>query len=117
MTGEAQRRRVRLADHGHGLAADVESLDDRDVVRASLHADAGPPPADARRRLVDAVLDLPQTRQRRKLEATLPLGDTETLSRLQARCQDERTRPAGATLLVDAELPCRDQTDQPGAPR
>ena len=49
MTGEAQRRRVRLADHGHGLAADVESLDDRDVVRASLHADAGPPPADARR--------------------------------------------------------------------
>jgi hypothetical protein len=42
MTGEADRRRATLADDGHGVAADVEPLDDRDVVRASLHADAGP---------------------------------------------------------------------------
>ena len=113
MTGETGFRRVTLPD-GRGVTAEVEPLGDADVVRASLHADAGPPPADARRRLVDAVLDLPEIRARRRLEATLPLGDTETLDRLRARCHDVRTRPAGASLLVDAELPAADPTGDVG---
>ena len=100
-------RKVRLEGDRRGVAADVEALDDLNVLRASLHADAGPSPVGARRRLVDAVLDLPQTRQRRRLEATLPLGDSEGLEQLRARCEHVQTRPAGASVLVDAELPAR----------
>ena len=56
-------------------------------------------------RLVDAVLDLDETRRRHTLEASLPLGDVDALQRLRSRCPDVRTRPAGATCLADAELP------------
>ena len=82
------------------------------MVRASLHAQAGHLPAGTRTRLVDAVLDLPQTRESNRLEATVPLGDAESLDRLRERCDEVLTRPAGASCLVDAALP----TDTAGAP-
>jgi hypothetical protein len=106
MAPEGTARQVLVADHGQVVAAaEVEPLDDQNVVRASLHVNAGHLPVGTHSRLVDAVLDLPQTKGRGKLEATVPLGDAEALDRLRARCRDVRTRPAGATCLVDAELP------------
>jgi hypothetical protein len=105
MALEPNGRHVELAEGGHVVAiADVEPLDDPAVIRASLHAEAGHVPVGSRSRLVDAVLDLPETRMRRKLEATLPLGDAEALDRLRARCEGVQTRAAGASCLVDAEL-------------
>jgi len=105
MTGESNRS-IELVDDGHVVAvADVEPVDGSTVIRASLHTEAGHLPVGARARLVDAVLDLGETRQHRRLEATLPLGDVEALERLRARCEDVQTRPAGATCLVDATLP------------
>jgi hypothetical protein len=116
MATERDGRQVELRDHGQVVAAaDVQPLDPN-IVRASLHADAGHIPVGTRSRLVDAVLDLPEAGERRKLEATLPLGDTESLDRLRTRCQDVQTRPAGASCLVDAELPADDRSDQPGGP-
>jgi hypothetical protein len=117
MAAERDGQLVTLAEDGHVVAtADVEPLDDPNVVRASLHLDAGHLPVGTRSRLVDAVLDLPQTKERRKLEATVPLGDTEALSRLRARCEDVETRPAGASCLVDADLPTPDRSDRPDRP-
>jgi hypothetical protein len=97
---------VTLAENGEVVAlADVEPLEDQGVVRASLHAQSGHLPTGTRSRLVDAVLDLPETRESNRLEATLPLGDAESLDRLRERCDEVQTRPAGASCLVDAALP------------
>jgi len=116
MAPERNGCQVILGDDGRVVAAaDVQPLDPN-VVRASLHAGAGHVPVGTRSRLVDAVLDLSEAGERRKLEATLPLGDTEALDRLRTRCQDVQTRPAGASCLVDAELPAGDRSDGPGGP-
>jgi hypothetical protein len=106
MTGEWNGRSIELVEDGRVVAAaDVEPVDDPTVIRVSLHVEAGHTPVGAQARLVDALLDLRETGRRRKLEATLPLGDVEALERLRARCEDVQTRPAGATCLVDAILP------------
>ena len=106
MSAERDVRQVIVAEHGEVVAvADVEPTDDQGVIRASLHAQAGHLPTGARTRLVDEVLDLPQTKDGNRLEATLPLGDAESLGRLQERCDEVQARPAGASCLVDATLP------------
>ena len=106
MSGERSGRQVKVAEHGEVVAvADIEPTDDDSVVRASLHARAGHLPPGTRTRLVDGVLDLPQTADGNRLEATIPLGDGESLDRLRERCDDVRVRPAGASCLVDAALP------------
>lgn len=106
MSDERSGRQVKVAEHGEVVAvADVEPTDDHSVVRASLHARAGHLPPGTRTRLVDGVLDLPQAADGNRLEATIPLGDGESLDRLRERCDDVRVRPAGASCLVDAALP------------
>lgn len=113
MAAEQNGRHVELAENGEVVAlADVEPLEDQGVLRASLHARSGHLPTGTRTRLVDAVLDLPETRDSNRLEATLPLGDAESLDRLRERCDEVQTRPAGASCLVDAALP----TDAAAAP-
>ena len=44
-------------------------------------------------------------RPRSVLEAAFRLGDCESLHRLQERCEDVSTRPAGWSALFDANLP------------
>lgn len=119
MTPVHHARHVELAEDGQVLAAaDVESLDVPGVVRASLHAESGHLPAGTRARLVDAVLDLPETIRGTRLEATVPLGDAESLDRLRTRCDDVETRPAGASCLVDASLHTVGiPPDEAGAPK
>jgi hypothetical protein len=106
MTPERKVRHVEVSEGGHVVAAaDVQPLADPSVVRASLHIEAGHVPVSTGARLVDAVLDLPETKEGGKLEVTLSLGDAESLDRLRARCEDVEVRPAGSSCLVDAELP------------
>jgi hypothetical protein len=50
-------------------------------------------------------LDLPQTQDSSRLEATLSLGDAEPLDRMRERCDQVQARPGGASCLVDAALP------------
>jgi hypothetical protein len=59
--------------------------------------------------LVDAVMDLPGVQASSRLEATVPLGDAESLERLRERTEDTIARPAGSTALVDADIPPRTQ--------
>jgi len=54
---------------------------------------------------VAAVVDLPEVQGSSRLEATVPLGDAESLERLRERTEDTVTRPAGSTALVDADMP------------
>jgi hypothetical protein len=75
------------------------------TARTSLHAASGHIAPGSRASLVDAVMDLPEVQASRRLEATVPLGDGESLERLRQRTVDSVTRPAGSTALLDANIP------------
>ena len=73
--------------------------------------ESGHLPTGSRARLVDAVLDLPELQSSGHLEATVSLGDAESLHRLRERTDDVITRAAGCSALVDADLR---PIDEPG---
>jgi hypothetical protein len=75
------------------------------TARTSLHATSSHIPPGLRANLVDAVMDLPEVQASTRLEATIPLGDSELLERLRERTTDAVTRPAGSTALLDANIP------------
>jgi len=96
-------------------AAEVTTSQETDgTAQASLHAASGHIAPGSRASLVDAVLDLPEVQASARLEATVPLGDGESLQRLRERTDDTATRPAGSTALVDAKIP---QDREPGSHR
>jgi uncharacterized phage protein gp47/JayE len=75
------------------------------TARTSLHAASGHIAPGSRASLVDAIMDLPEVQASTRLEATVPLGDGESLDRLRQRTEDSVTRPAGSTALLDATIP------------
>lgn len=96
-------------------AAEVTTSQEADgTAQASLHAAAGHIAPGSRASLVDAVLDLPGVQASARLEATVPLGDGESLERLRQRTDDTAIRPAGSTALVDAKIP---SDGEPGSPQ
>jgi hypothetical protein len=105
MAADRHLRHVEVTEDGQTVAlADIQTSDD-DVVRADLHIEPGQVPSGTGRRLVDAVLDAPETRGSAKLEATLQMGDSESLGRLRECCGEVHAHPAGASCLVDVVLP------------
>jgi len=107
MTDHAAHRKVEVSDGDRVVAsAQVDtSPDTPDTAQASLHAESGHLPVGTRASLVDAVLDLPELQGGTHLEATVPLGDAESLQGLRERTDHMTTRAAGASALIDAELP------------
>ena len=103
MTEQQHGRHIEVVQDGRVIgAAEVHPIGGA-TVRADLHVEAGHHPVGIGATLVDAVLD--EARGLARLEATLRAGDSESLNRLRVRCDDVRTRAAGATCLVDATLP------------
>ena len=86
------------------------------TARTSLHATSGHIAPGSRASLVDAVMDLPEVQASRRLEATVPLGDGESLERLRQRTEDAVTRPAGSTALLDANIPSPGRPEAGQAP-
>jgi len=84
------------------------------TARTSLYATPGHLRPGYRSNLVDAVMDLPEVRACRRLEATIPVGDAELLERLRERTVDAVTWAAGSTTLLDATIPA---TGHPSSPR
>ena len=101
------RQRVEVSDDDRTVAtADVTTSEGSGgTARVSLRAEPGHIAPGRRASLVDAVLDLPEVQQSTRVEAAFPLGDSESLYRLQERCEDVSTRPAGWSALLDASLP------------
>lgn len=93
---------------GHGdLAVSAElitSVDARDGARIVVHAKAGHVAPGVRGELIDAVLDLSESRSSGDFTATVPLGDAESLLRLRERCVDFTVHAAGSSAIVDARL-------------
>jgi hypothetical protein len=107
MTSADKSRRVEVKDGDQTVAAaEVTTRDSSgETVRTSLLPPSGHTPPGSRASLVDAVMDLPEVQAGSRLEATVPLGDAESLERLRERTEDTVTRPAGSTALVDADIP------------
>jgi hypothetical protein len=114
MTGPDTPRHVEIKDGDQMVAAaEVTTSTGADrTARTSLHAVSGHITPGRRAELVDAVMDLPEVHASARLEATVPLGDSESLQRLRERTEDTATRPAGSTALVDATIR---SGSQPGA--
>jgi hypothetical protein len=107
MTSAGKSRRVEVKDGDQTVAvAEVTTVEHAEgTVRTSLLPSSGHTPPGSRASLVDAVMDLPEVQAGSRLEATVPLGDAESLERLRERTEDTVTRPAGSTALVDADIP------------
>jgi hypothetical protein len=107
MTSSKNSRHIEVKDGDQTVAAaEVRIMEHAEgTVRTSLLPSSGPTPQGSRASLVDAVMDLPEVQASSRLEATVPLGDTESLERLRERARDTDTRPAGSTALVDADIP------------
>jgi hypothetical protein len=107
MAGHDLRQRVEVSDDDRTVAtAEVTTSEGSGgTARVSLHAEPGHITPGRRASLVDAVLDLPEVQKSARVEAAFQLGDCESLHRLQERCEDVSTRPAGWSALVDANLP------------
>jgi len=107
MTSPDQPHHVEVKDGDQTVAAAEVTTTGRGggTVRTSLHAPAGHVTPGTRASLVDAVMELPEVQASERLEATVPLGDGESLERLRERTRDTVTRPAGSTVLLDATLP------------
>lgn len=105
MTDRSIHQNVSVDDGEHVITADVvTSSDPHEPAEAIVHATAGHLAPGTRTRLIDAVLDLLEVRDSHHLVATVPLGDAESLLRLDERCDDMTVRAAGSSALVEADL-------------
>jgi hypothetical protein len=105
MTNPDEARRVEIKDGERTVAAAEVSQQPQGAARAALHPASGHEAPGHRAELVDAVVDLPEVRESGRLEAAVPLGDSEALDRLRERTADTVIRPAGSTALVDGDIP------------
>jgi len=107
MSDSRTPRHVEIKDGDQTVAAAevTTSQEPGGTAQASLHAASGHIAPGRRASLVDAVLDLPEVQASEHLNATVPLGDGESLERLRERTDDTTTRAAGSTALLDANIP------------
>jgi hypothetical protein len=112
MTNPDTPRHVEVKDGDRTVAAAevTTAKGPEGTARTSLRATSDHVGPGYRADLVDAVMDLPEVQASTRLEATIPLGDSELLERLRERTRDAVTRAAGSTALVDATIP------QPASP-
>ena len=113
MTDQDVPRHVEIKAGDQTVAAAEVSPAPAGTARASLRAASGHITPGCRAELVDAVMDLPLVQSSERLEATVPLGDGESLQRLRERTEKLATRPAGSTALVDAQIPRCARTSPP----
>jgi hypothetical protein len=118
MTDPETSRHVEVRDDEDRTAAVAEVTTVRgpdSTVRTSMYAKGEHVRPGDRATLVDEVMDLPEVKESDRMEATVPLGDAETIERLRERTDDAVLRAAGSTTLLDANLP-PDDGPQAGAP-
>lgn len=101
-------RHVEIKDEADRTVAEAEVTTEagpEGTVRTSMRATDAYVRRGYRASLVDAVMELPEVRESDRVEAAVPYGDGESLDRLRERTEDAQTRAAGATTLLDANIP------------
>lgn len=93
------------------IAADsIADLGDGQAV-ASVPGASGHDDPQRRREVVDTVFDDPRIHGADHVSVTVPRGDTEALDEVRSRLEDEHTRSAGSTVIVEG----RPSGDAPGS--
>ena len=108
MTDPDTSRHVEIKDDEDRTAAVAEvttASGPEGTVRTSMYAKREHVRPGDRAALVDEVMDLPEVKESNRVEATVPYGDAESVERLRERTDDAVLRAAGATTLLDANLP------------
>jgi hypothetical protein len=108
MTNPETPRHIEIKNSDDRVVAEAEVTTARGpegTVRTSMHAKNEHARRGDRTALVDTVMDLPEVQASERVEASVPYGDGESLDRLRQRTEDAQTRVAGATTLLDANLP------------
>jgi hypothetical protein len=107
MTNPGMHHHVEIKEGDDTVAAADVTIpaETEGTAQASLHSSPGHVTPGRRASLVDAVMDLPEVKESSRLEAALPLGDSETLGRLRERSENATTRSAGSSALLDADIP------------
>ena len=108
MTDPETSRHVEVRDDDDRTAAvaEVTTASGPDgTVRTSMYAKSEHVRPGDRAALVDEVMGLPEVKESDRMEATVPLGDAESVERLRERTDDAVLRAAGSTTLLDANLP------------
>jgi hypothetical protein len=119
MTNPETPRHVEIKDADDRVVAEAEvttALGPEGTVRTSMHAKNEHARRGDRTHLVDAVMDLPEVQASDRVEASVPYGDGESLERLRERTDDPQTRVAGATTLLDANVPSASGPSGSGRP-
>jgi hypothetical protein len=117
MTNPEASRHIEVKDANDQIAAIAAVSTDagpEGTVRTSMYAKSEHVRPGDRASLVDAVMELPEVKAAERLEATVPFGDAESVERLRERTDDARLRAAGASTLLDANVP-RPRELQPAA--
>jgi hypothetical protein len=108
MTDPETSRYIEIKDDEDRTAAVAEVTTARGpegTVRTSMYAKNEHVRRGDRANLVDEVMDLPEVKASNRVEATVPFGDAESVERLRQRTDDAVLRAAGASTLLDANLP------------
>jgi hypothetical protein len=86
-------------------AADISTTSaPADPAKVALSARRDVAPPGARGELVDQVLDHPDVAASDSVHVVVPLGDTESISRLQERTTNVTARAAGASSVIEADV-------------
>jgi hypothetical protein len=108
MTDPQASRHVELKNEEENVIAVAEVTTEagpEGTVRTSMYAKSEHVRPGDRTNLVDTVMDLPEVQASDRVEATVPFGDAESVERLRERTADAVLRAAGASTLLDANVP------------
>ena len=86
------------------LSRTVGASPEEPVVRISVHADAGARPTGTAAKLVEEALATSDCGPGTPVSVAVPAGEAEMVVRLHDLLEDEDTRRAGATTIVDGVL-------------
>ena len=98
------------SDEVKQLAADSIADLGNGQVAAAVPGASGHDDPQRRREVVDTVFDDPRISGADHVTVTVPRGDTEALDQVRSRLDDEHTRSAGSTVIVEG----RPSGDAPG---
>ena len=112
MTGRAEgppasttEESVEVRHDGHVVAtAKVSASEPHGTATVALSTPHDPVPAGARSELVDQVMERPGVRNSETVRVVVPLGDSESISRLQEHTTNVNARAAGASSVIEAEV-------------
>lgn len=102
----AKKDSVEVRHEGRVVAAaDVTTTSEpHGTASVALSARHGEAPPEARSDLVDQVMDHPGVRSSDNVHVVVPIGDGESITRLQEHTTNFTARAAGASSVIDAEV-------------